>query len=103
MESQCCQDKLSQYKIGGPTKPFIDRNLQIHLPDWESQSTHIQASHSPIYSHYVGSSPSSYLSSQFNEGELHHAMAEAKHSYEGWKRMQKKLKEAAQAYQEMPV
>lgn len=103
MESQICQDKLSQYKIGGPTKPFIDKNLQMHLPDWESHPTHIHSSHSPIYSHYIGSSPSSYLSSQFNEADLHNAIADAEHSYEGWKRMQQKLREAAQAYQEMSV
>lgn len=103
MESQCYQDKLSQYKIGGPTKPFIDQNLQIHLPDWDFQPNHTHSSHSPIYSHYVGSSPSSYLSSQFNETELHHAITEAEHAYKGWKKMQQKLREAAQAYQEMSV
>lgn len=91
-----CQDKQSQYKIGGPSKPFIDQNLQIQLPDWDSQQKQQHPSHSPIYSHYAGSSPSPYLSSQINEVELHNAMAEAEHSYKAWKQMQERLREAAQ-------
>jgi hypothetical protein len=96
VESNCCQDKLSQCKIGGPSKPFIDQNLQIQLPNWDSQQQQLQPSHSPIYSHYVGSSPSSYFSSQINEVELRNAMTEAERSYQAWKKMQQKLREAAQ-------
>lgn len=96
VDFKCCQDKLSQYKIGGPSKPFIDQNLQIQLPDWDSYQSQISSFHSPIYSHYVGSSPSSPLSSQINEAELYHIMIEAEHSYEAWKQMQQKLREAAQ-------
>lgn len=103
MESQCSQDKLSQYKIGGFKKPFIDQNLQIHLPNWESQPTQIQSSHSPIYSHYMGSSPPSYFSSQFNIAELHHAMIESEQAYQGWKMMQQKIREATQAFEEISV
>ena len=92
----CCQDKLSQYKIGGPSRPFIDHNLQIHLPNWDSQQKQSYLSHSPIYAHYVGSSPSFYLSPQINEFELRNAMIEAEHSYQAWKQMQQKLKKAAE-------
>ena len=94
---ECCHDKLSQYKIGGPSKPFIDKNLQLQLPGWDLQQ-HNNHSHSPIYSHYIGSSPSSYLSIQVNEAEIHQAIAEAKNSYYSWKQMRDKLKKAANAY-----
>ena len=99
MESKCSEGKLAQCKIGGPTKPFIDQNLQFHLPDWDSQPKQVQSSHSPIYSHYVGSSPSPYLPSHINEAELQHAMTEAKRSYEAWEKAKQRLREAAQAYQ----
>jgi|GEM_PF-4471569 len=95
-DSEYCPDKLSQYKIGGPSKPFIDKNLQLQLPEWDLQPpAQASRSHSPIYSHYVGSSPSFYLSSQVNEGELYQMMAEADRSYEAWKYMQQRLMEAA--------
>ncbi len=96
--SECCRDKLSQYKIGGPSKPFIDKNLQLQLPEWDPPQSQTNQSHSPIYSHYVGSSPSSQLSSPINEAELYHAIAEAECSYESWKHLQQKLKEAVKAY-----
>lgn len=97
VEPKYCQDKLSQYKIGGPSKPFIDQNLQIQLPGWDAQQQQISPSHSPIYSHYIGSSPSSYLSSQINEVELNNAMKEAERSYQAWKQMQQKLRQVAQS------
>ena len=96
--SESCRDKLSQYKIGGPSKPFINKNLQLELPNWETQQRQSFQSHSPIYSHYVGSSPSSYLSFQVNEAELYQVMREAEHSYEAWKHMQQRLKETVNAY-----
>ena len=89
IDSECCRDKLSQCKIGGPSRPFIDQNLQLQLPEWDTSS---QSSHSPIYSHYVGSSPASPLASPINEAELYQAMAEAEKSYESWKHMQQKLR-----------
>jgi hypothetical protein len=94
------RDKLSQYKIGGPSRPFIDENLQLQLPEWDPHQGSHPPSQSPIYSHYVGSSPSSYLPSQINEAELHHVIAEAEQSYEAWKKMQQKLKEIANRYLE---
>lgn len=102
VDSKQCQDKLSQCKIGGPSKPFIDDNLQLQLPNWESQQAQTP-SPSPIYSHYMGPSPTSYLSSQIPEAELYQMMAEAEQSYEAWKQMQQKIKEAAQAYQEKTI
>lgn len=99
MNSEYCRDKLSQYKIGGPSRPFIDQNLQFQLPNWDSYSGHIHSHfHSPIYSHYVGSSPSSSLSLPINEEELYHVMKEAEYSYEAWKKMQVKLQETIKAY-----
>jgi hypothetical protein len=96
--SEWCRDKLLQFKIGGQSKPFVDKNLQLQLPGCDSHNEETDHSHSPIYSHYVGSSPYSYISSQINEAELYHVMAEAEHSYDAWKDMQKRLKEAATAY-----
>lgn len=97
--SKCCRDKLSQYNIGGPSRPFIDKNLQLQLPEWDPPYSQTNQSHSPIYSHYVGSSPYSPLSSQINEAELYHAMAEAESSYKSWKQIQQKIKETAKVYQ----
>jgi hypothetical protein len=94
------RDKLSLYMIGGPSKPFIDKNLQLQLPDCNPHQGAQTPSQSPIYSHYVGSSPSSYLPPQINEAELYHAITEAEHSYEAWKQMQQKLKEATNRYLE---
>ncbi len=34
-EPQHYQDKLCQCQVGGPSKPFIDHNLQLHLPNWK--------------------------------------------------------------------
>lgn len=92
--SEFSRDKLAQYKIGGQSKPFIDKNLQLQIPGCDPFPEQTDHSYSPIYSHYVGSCPSSGLSSQINEAELYHAMAEAEGSYEAWKQMQQQLKEA---------
>ncbi len=109
MDEKNCQETLTlselqselqsglKSKIGGPSKPYIDQNLQINLPDWDSYQKHFDSSHSPIYSHYVGSTPSSYLSSYINENELNHAMNEAARSYAAWKKMQQKIQAAAEA------
>ncbi len=92
-DSECCRDKLSQYKIGGQSKPFIDKNLQIQLPGWDPHHHQTDHSYSPIYSHDFGSYSSSLLSSQVNEAELYQAMKEAEYSYEAWKRMQQQLRD----------
>ena len=97
MDTKCCQDKLSQCKIGGPSKPFIDQNLQIQLPDWDKAERKTESSHSPIYIHYIGSPPSSYFSSPVNESELHHAIADAERAHAAWKKIQNKLNEAVQS------
>ena len=49
-----CKEKLAQNLQRRQTKPFIDQNLQFQLPDVANNSNH--RSHSPIYSHYMGSS-----------------------------------------------
>lgn len=93
-DKECCRDKLSQFKIGGPSKPYVDENLQLHLPECDSSSTH--PSRSPIYSHYVGSSPSYSIPMQINEAEFRHAMDEANASYTAWKKLQQRIHEAIQ-------
>lgn len=97
--SECCRGKLAPYKIGGQSKPFIDKNLQLQLPEWDLHPCQADRSFTPIYSHYAGSAPPPYFSSQVNEGELYQAIKEAEYSYEAWKQMQQQLKEAAKAYQ----
>lgn len=92
METNCERDKLSQCKVGGPSKPFIDQNLQLQLPHWDSRSF----SPGPIYSHYVGSSPSRHPHLPINEDELYQIMTNTERSYKGWKQMQQKLKEIAE-------
>lgn len=99
--SECCREKLLAYKIEGQSKPFVDdKDLQLQLPGSESQeSTESPTSPSPIYSHYVGSCPSpSYTPSPINEDELYQAIHDAEQSYEAWKKMQERLKEASKAY-----
>jgi hypothetical protein len=93
--SESCRDKLSQYSMGCPSKPFIDENLQLQLPERAPQQDQTSRFHSPIYSHYMGSVSSSYLSLPVNETELYHIMREAEQSYAAWKQMQGKLKDAA--------
>jgi hypothetical protein len=97
-DSECCRDKLSQYKIGGQSKPFIDKNLQLQLPGWDFHHNQTHPSFNPIYSHYIGSLSVSFLSPQINEAELYHAMIEAECSYEAWRQMQQQLKEVAKGY-----
>lgn len=96
--SECTRNKLSQYKIGGQSKPFIDKNLQLQLPGWDFQHIQTDLSFRPIYSHYIGSISSSYFAPQVNEAELHHAMQEAESSYEAWRQMQQQLKEVAKRH-----
>lgn len=88
--SEYCRGKLFQNKIGGPSKPFIDQNLQLQLPEWDFSSGH-HCSLSPIYAHYAGSSPSPSVSLQVNEAEIYHAIHEAECSYDSWKQMKQKV------------
>lgn len=95
-DSKSILDKLSQCAIGGPSKPIIDRNLQLQLPGREDLLQNQNRSgepRSPIYTHYIGSSPSSWLSMQTGESETCQAMEEAKRSYAAWKKMKKKIEE----------
>ena len=66
-------------KLGVPLSRLLIKifnyNFQIEMPGQNESSP----SHSPIYSHYIGSSPSSF-SLQVNEAELYHAMTAAEHS-----------------------
>lgn len=93
-KSRSSRDKLSQCKIGGPSKPFIDQNLQLQFPG-ELNASHADSSNSPIYSHYIGSSPSYSIYPQINELEINQAIKNAENSYSVWKKMQKKIQEMA--------
>jgi hypothetical protein len=101
-----CREKLAPYKIEGQAKPFVDKDLQLQLPEWDchnDQAEEIVSTFSPIYSHYAGSclptpQSTSSLSLQINEGEFYRAMAEAELSYTAWKKMQRRIKKAAQSY-----
>ena len=89
--SECCREKLSQYKIEGQSKPFVDRDLQLQLPGANADDQ-TQYPFSSIYSHYMGSNPSiPYLSAEINEKEFYRAMQEAEFSYQNWKHMQQQL------------
>lgn len=96
--SESSRDKLSHYKIEGQTKPFIDQNLQLQLPGWDPTHCQTQLTCSPIYSHFIGSHPSSFAT-QVNEEDLLRAMEEAECSYEAWKNMQQQLKNVAKFFQ----
>lgn len=100
--SECQREKLSQYKIERQSKPFIDQNLQLQLPGWDSHYHHVmEHSHSPIYAHYIDSTPAvSYFPLEVNETELYQAMQEAEGSYKFWLSMQKQLKEIVQVYRQ---
>jgi hypothetical protein len=100
-----CREKFAPYKIEGQAKPFVDKNLQLQLPGWDPHNNQLGegiSTFSPIYSHYAGSclpaQAASSLSLQINEGEFYRAMAEAELSYKAWKKMQRRIKKAAQSY-----
>lgn len=96
--SESCREKLTQTKIQGQSKPFVDQDLQLQLPGSELASHIVESSaHSPIYSHYASScSTDPFLTASINEAELYHVMAEAESSFEAWKKMEQRIKQAAQ-------
>lgn len=98
--SDFCREKLFQYRINRQSRPFIDNNLQIHLPDACSYpETKADHSCSPIYSYYAKEFPATdYLPFSNKEAELKQAMSEAEKSYQAWNRMRQQLLEAAQKY-----
>ena len=99
--SDCCKEKLSKNLQPRQSKPFIDKNLQLQFPESDLPSGQISRSHSPIYSHYMGDSPSiSYLAPHVNESELYKAMKDAEHGYEAWKKMKEQLSEATKSFKE---
>lgn len=84
------RDKLMQYAMKGQTRPFIDRNLQLQMPELERENE-AMASYTNIYSHYA--STFSSHSCSLNREELEQAVAHAHQSYEAWKRMKQQLME----------
>lgn len=92
--SECCKEKLSQNLLPRQSKPFIDKNLQLQIP--ERDKGHANRSLSPIYSHYIGDSPSlSNIAPQVNEGELYKAMKDAEQSYQAWQEMKEQISKAS--------
>lgn len=92
--SEYCRDKLARSKIEGQSKPFVDGNLQFHLPEFEAESPqHAFSSHHPIYTHYSNNSSCNKgtPTDQVNEKEIYQAMAQAEQSYQAWKKIQNLL------------
>lgn len=94
----CCHDKSFQYKIRGQSKPFVDKNLQLQLPEWDAYSTQITpSSSSSIYSHYINFCPSFHLFPEINEAEIHQSIKETELSYKAWKEMHDQIVETSKA------
>ena len=89
--SERCRDKVSLKSVGGPSKPFVDDNLQFQLPNWISETEKTQSHHRPIYSHFTGSVPSIQPHSQIYEDELLHSMNEVDRSFDAWKRLKERI------------
>jgi hypothetical protein len=89
--SEYCRDKLARSKIEGQSKPFVDGNLQFHLPEFDSEQ-HLTPLHHPIYAHFANHSEKSNTE-QINEEEIYQAMAQAEQSYHAWKKLQGLLSE----------
>lgn len=94
--SEYCREKLAHCKFERSSKPFIDKDLQLQLPGYDFSVPNTDAAPSnPIYTHFSGSEiTESMITYPINETELYHVMAEAENSYEAWKKMQQRLKEA---------
>lgn len=89
--SEYCREKLARSKIEGQSKPFVDGNLQFHLPEFDSEFSHQSpTAQNPIYAHYANHSSLLERSNteQINEKEIYQAMAQAEQSYQAWKKIQ---------------
>lgn len=97
--SDCCKEKLSQNLLPRQSKPFIDQNLQLQIPESDLPNSQMNRSHSPIYTHYMGDSPSNaYLAPQVNASELYKAMQDAEQSYGAWGKMKEQLINASKSF-----
>ena len=93
------EEKLAPCIVTRQMKPFIDHNLQLQLPSVETLVHPNNRSHSPIYSHYMGSHPSiSSLMPQVNEEEFHQAMNNAEQAYAAWSKMRDQMKQRLSKY-----
>ena len=95
MSSQHDVKKLSQFNIERRWKPFVDENLQLHIP--HSEFPPLEGYQSPIYAYYKAFFSSSH-SVDSQETELSHAMEEAERAYQAWEKMQEKIKQAIDTY-----
>ncbi len=77
------------------SKPFIDDNLQIQLPNSHPELCEAPLIKGRIYSHFASASASLAAPPLFNDADLLQAIKEAECSYEAWKKMQAKIKRAA--------
>lgn len=83
--------KSSQKKIGGKTKPFIDKNLQIQVPDLDGPSIIEGNLNKP--SHFSSDFQDQAILTELSylEKDLQAAILEAKQTYEAWKKIQARL------------
>jgi hypothetical protein len=90
------REKLSQYRIEGQSKPFVDKNLQLQLPGYKEEDLvpQFRSFSNPIYSHYAPA-PFSDLLNMYKD-ELATALQEAEQSYKAWKQMQKNVEKLIQ-------
>lgn len=90
--SECRKEKLSQHLQLRESKPFVDANLQFHVPAVDF-ATH-SPSYRPIYTHYMHGAPSDTpYASEVNEAELFKAISDAELSYQSWQEMKEKLQQ----------
>lgn len=84
------RELILPYKAKGPSRPFMDENLQIQIPDLEEVNEVKSTTHySDIYSHYSNQlkSFSSESDTNLKEKELESLIAQTQQSYEAWKRL----------------
>lgn len=93
------REKLSQSKIDRKVKPYIDKDLQLHIPASEQVENHEPFNkvyaYSPIYNHFNNSSlkesRSNALLSEINEEEIFQAIHDAEQAYEAWRKLKNQL------------
>lgn len=81
--------KTMQLKIKGQSKPFIDANLQMQVPDLD-----VLVNPRSVYQHYCQNTKILSPEMEMVESELYLAIMEAQQTHAAWKKMQSRLLEA---------
>lgn len=95
MYSEIFRNKISQQKIQGQIKPFIDKNLQMQIPGLENVNL-LDRPHTPIYIHFIRNPSPFYL--DIGETQLFQAMEEAEKSHKAWLKMKELLQKTIQDF-----